>query len=226
MPAEGHVTPQFVLVIGGSPPNRAVLERLDRDRFVIAIDSGLDHARALGLAVDLVVGDFDSVSAPALAAAEEANVPIERHPTAKDAIDTELGVDAALARGAERIVIVGGGGDRLDHLLAGLLLLDHPKLAGVDVEAWIGSAWLRAVQGPDQAAITGPIGAYLSILPIHGPASGVTTGGLRYPLAGEPLYPGSSRGVSNEIASSPACVRVDTGALLVIVPYALEEPGR
>jgi thiamine pyrophosphokinase len=220
------VSSQFVLVIGGSPPEPAVVDRLDRDRFVIAADSGLDHAAALGLAVDLVVGDLDSVSPDALSAAEAAGVPIERHPVAKDAIDTELAVDAALARDAERIVVVGGGGDRLDHLLAGLLLLAHPKLAGVDIQAWLGPAWVRPVQGPAQAVIVGPVGAYLTLLPVHGAAIGVTTGGLRYPLAGEPLHPGSSRGVSNEIAASPACVRVDGGALLVIVPYALGEANR
>jgi thiamine pyrophosphokinase len=180
----------------------------------------------LGLGVDLVVGDLDSVSAAALAAASASGVAIERHPIAKDAIDTELAIDAAVARGAERITVVGGGGDRLDHLLAGLLLLTHPKLAGLAVEAWLGPAWLRALQGPTQAAITGPIGAYLSLLPVHGPAHGITTGGLRYPLDNEPLYPGSSRGVSNEIVAPSACVRVEDGALLVIVPYALPEADR
>ena len=74
MPAEGLVHQQHVVVIGGSPPHPGVVERLDRDRFVIAADSGLDHARALGLAVDLVVGDFDSVTPDALAAAEAAGV--------------------------------------------------------------------------------------------------------------------------------------------------------
>ena len=220
------MSPQFVLVIGGSPPEPAVVDLLDRDRFVIAADSGLDHARTLGLDVDLVVGDLDSVSPGALVAAETDGVPIERHPAAKDASDTELAVDAALARGAERIAVVGGGGDRLDQLLAGLLLLAHPKLAGVDVQAWLGPAWVRPLQGPDQAMITGPIGAYLTLLPVHGPATGVTTGGLRYPLAGEPPHAGSSRGVSNEIAALPACVRVVHGALLVIVPYALGEATR
>jgi thiamine pyrophosphokinase len=220
------VSPQFVLVIGGSPPNRAVVERLDRDRYVIAADSGLDYANTLGLSVDLVVGDLDSVSAAALAAASASGVAIERHPVAKDAIDTALAIDAAVVRGAERITVVGGGGDRLDHLLAGLLLLAHPKLADVAVEAWLGPAWLRALQGPTQADVTGPIGAYLSLLPVHGPALGVTTGGLRYPLDNEPLYPGSSRGVSNEIVAPSACVRVEDGALLVIVPYALSEADR
>ncbi len=213
--------PQFVIVVGGSPPHPGVVHHLADDRFVIAADSGLDHADALGLAVDLVVGDLDSVTPGALAAASAAGVPIERHRPDKEAIDTELAVEAALARGAHRLVVLSGGGDRLDHVLAGLFVLAHPMLAGLDVQAWAGPAWLRAVQGPASTSIEGPAGAYVSLLPLHGRADGVTTGGLRYPLHGEPLHPGSSRGISNELAGGPACVSLEHGALLVVVPNAL-----
>jgi thiamine pyrophosphokinase len=211
----------FVVVIGGAAPHPEVAARLPADGFVIAADSGLDHARALGLDVDVVVGDFDSVSAEALAAAEEAGAAIERHPVAKDAIDTELALQAAVTRGGEHIVLVTGGGDRLDHLLAGLLVLAHPMLRAVVVEAWVGDAHVRALQGPGRAEIHGPADAYVSLLPVHGVADGVTTAGLRYPLHGEPLLAGSSRGVSNEFLGGPACVDLQRGALLIVAPHAL-----
>jgi thiamine pyrophosphokinase len=195
--------------------------RLPDDRFLIAADSGLDHARALGLHVDLVVGDLDSVSPDALADAEATGVSVERHPTAKDAIDTELAIEAALARGAGRIVVVGGGGDRLDQLLGGLFVLTHPMLRAAVVEAWIGAAYVRALQGPASADLDGPAGDYVSLLPVHGPADGVGSDGLRYPLRGETLHAGSSRGVSNEFVGSPACVSLERGSLLIVVPYAL-----
>jgi thiamine pyrophosphokinase len=215
----------FVVVTGGSPPHRGVTAQLPADRFVIAADSGLDHARLLGLPVDLLVGDLDSVSSAGLAAAENDGVPIERHPTAKDAIDTELALEAAVARGAQRIVVVTGGGDRLDQVLAGLLVLVHPTLQGAVVEAWIGDAYVRALQGPAQAELDGPEAAYVSLVPVQGTAEGVVTDGLRYPLLAEPLYAGSSRGISNEFLGGPACVSLDRGALLVVVPYALGGPS-
>jgi thiamine pyrophosphokinase len=224
--ASGGIMQQaFVVVTGGSPPNRGGTEHLPADRFVIAADSGLDHAHRLGLRVDLLVGDLDSVSSAGLAAAENDGVPIERHPTEKDAIDTELALEAAVARGAERIVVVTGGGDRLDHVLAGLLVLVHPIVRDAVVEAWIGEAYVRALQGPARAELDGPAGAYVSLVPVHGTAEGVVTGGLRYPLRAEPLSASSSRGISNEFLGGPACVSLERGALLVVVPYALGGPS-
>jgi thiamine pyrophosphokinase len=211
----------FVVVIGGSAPHPGVVARLPHDRFVIAADSGLDHARGLDIDVDLVVGDFDSVSIDGLAAAERAGVSIERHPAAKEAIDTELALEAAVTRGARSIVLVAGGGDRLDHLLAGVLALAHPMLRTATVEAWVGEAYVRALQGPARAELEGPAGAYVSLLAVLGPADGITTSGLRYPLHAEPLEPGSSRGVSNEFLGGAACVSVERGALLLIVPHVL-----
>src|SRR5258708_30199321 len=52
---------------GGDRPPGAVTARLPAAALVIAADSGLDHAAALGRAVDLVVGDPDSVDLELLA---------------------------------------------------------------------------------------------------------------------------------------------------------------
>ena len=58
---------------------------------------------------------------------------VERHPADKDATDLELALRRARAtRGAQRIVVVGGGGGRLDHFLANALLLARRRLAGLE----------------------------------------------------------------------------------------------
>lgn len=210
-----------VVVTGGAPPHPGVVERLPHPVTVVAADSGLDHALTLGLPVDVVVGDLDSVSARALAEAEDAGIPVERHATDKDAVDTELAIAAALARGAERLVVVAGAGDRLDHLLASLALLTQPALRGVRVEAYVGEAHAVALQGPGVVELDGAAGELVSLLPAHGNAQGVTTAGLRFPLTGETLVSWASRGVSNVLLGGTATVQLERGALLVVRPFAL-----
>ena len=51
-----------LVVAGGEAPTPALLAGVGTWDLAVAADSGLDHAAALGVAVDLVVGDLDSVS--------------------------------------------------------------------------------------------------------------------------------------------------------------------
>ena len=54
--------------------------------------------------------------------------------------------------------------------------------------------------------------------PLHGPADGIRTEGLAYPLDGETLEPGSTRGVSNVFVGETAYVSVKRGVLLAVFP--------
>jgi thiamine pyrophosphokinase len=191
---------------------------------VVAADSGLDFALALGVHVDLLVGDLDSVSPAALAVAEAAGVPIERHPTDKDFTDAELALRAAVARGPDHLVVVSGVGDRLDHSLGALTALAHPSLTHLAVEAYWGEAHVQVLRGPASRTLSGDPGDIVSLLALVGDAAGITTSGLRYPLTDEPLIAGTSRGVSNEFLVAHPRVDVRHGSLFVIVPYALRKP--
>jgi thiamine pyrophosphokinase len=59
-----------------------------------------------------------------------------------------------------------------------------------------------------------------SLLAVGGPALGVQTSGLRFPLHNETLHPGSTRGLSNEFLELDARVSLDNGVLLVVLPNA------
>jgi thiamine pyrophosphokinase len=212
-----------LVVSGGLLPDAAAVGPLPAAALVIAADSGLEHAAVLGLCVDVLVGDLDSASARAVSAAEAAGVRIERHPVAKDATDLELALDYALAAGATRVTVISGGaGERLDHHLAELVLLAAARFAPLHLDARIGSARAVAIHGGDDISLTGAPGAVLSLLALGGPATGLTTSGVRWPLSADTLEPGSTRGISNEIVSSPVRVRLESGSLLVVGTHPLE----
>jgi thiamine pyrophosphokinase len=205
-----------IVFAGGDRPPPRVLEGLDHADLVIAADSGLEHALALGVHVDLVVGDLVSVTPASLALARAAGTSVEQHPEAKDFTDLELALDAARVRGARRVVVLGGSGGRVDHFFANLLALARPELGELRVEARLGDADVVVVR--TEVTITGTPGQLVSLLPVGGPAHRVTTVGLRYPLRGETLHPGSTRGVSNELLDTEAQVSLTGGVLLAVLP--------
>jgi thiamine pyrophosphokinase len=220
MPAEERVEHELVVVVAGGDATRSAVA-VPAGTPVIAADGGLDRAFALGLDVQLAVGDFDSATPGAVAAAEAAGVRLVRHPRAKDATDLELALDTAAALQPRRILVVGSDGGRLDHLLAGLLLLGSERYAAFEVDAALGRATAHVVRR--ERRLAGAPGELVTLLALHGPAEGVVAEGVAFPLCGETLEPGSSRGVSNVFVSGQARIAVASGTLLVLRPGLVEE---
>jgi thiamine pyrophosphokinase len=213
--------PVAIVFAGSQPVAPAVREWLPAAADVIAADSGLRVAEALGFHVHHLVGDLDSADPAAVEAAAARGTTVDRHPPEKDATDLELALGAAVARGARRILVVDGGGDRLDHLLGNFLLLGSDAFDGVQVEAYSGTARILLARGGDApVTIGGALGSFVTLLPVGGPALGITTRGLRYRLSGEDLQPGTTRGISNELAAHTGSVQLEAGVLLVVQPFA------
>ena len=124
-------------------------------------------------------------------------------------------------------MLVGGHGGRLDHALATMGALAAVAAPGRRVEAWMGPAHVAVTV--DEAPIAGRVGELVSLVPLGGAVDGVTTTGLRWPLAGAHLPFGSTWGVSNEVVAEAAGVSVTGGVLAVVRPHALapehDDPG-
>ena len=95
-------------------------------------------------------------------------------------------------------------------------MLASDAYAGIELEAPLGTGRVPVIR--DRATLRGRPDALLSLLAAHGPAHGVTTEGLLYPLRGETLHPGSTRGVSNRFVAAEAVVALTRGVLLAVVP--------
>jgi len=202
---------QTIVVAGGARDLDAVPAGWS-GAFVIAADSGVDFALALGLHVDVAVGDFDSVSPDGLQRVRADGGRVESHPSAKDQTDLELALHGAMRQGATDLLVLGVGGGRLDHLMANLLLLASPEYAPCRVRAVAGCTRVHVVRGGQPATeLRGELGELLSLL-------AVTTRGLLYSLHGEALAAGTSRGVSNVVESTPTSVELEDGTLLAIFP--------
>ena len=202
---------RHVLVITGGPLPRG-LGALPQADLVIAADEGIDNAQRLGLTVDLLVGDLDSASPGAPDTART----VQRHPVDKDETDLELALAAAIDAGAASATVVATVGGRTDHALGNLLVLAAERWSALRINVRIDGA--RAWVVRDLVRFEGGTDDLVSLLAVGGPATGLTTTGLAWPLDGATLAPGVGLGLSNRMTGSVAEVSVGTGTVLVIAP--------
>lgn len=213
------------IVLSGAATPQGLATALEQfpDAAIVAADSGLAAAVALGVGVTVVVGDFDSVDRDQLDAAHRQGAAVERYSCEKDATDIELAVHTAVARGATSVCVVDSTHGRLDHFLATTSFLASPTLACTEITARIDDTHVLVVRAGRAQSVPAPLGATVSLVPAGGDAVGVTTMGLRYPLTAETLRVGTTRGVSNIVDEPGANVVLERGTLLLVVPDASTE---
>ncbi|HHW14212.1 MAG TPA: thiamine diphosphokinase [Firmicutes bacterium] len=218
------------------------VDLLRRAEMVIAADGGVRYAWVAGRRADVAVGDWDSLEREScgkealgmnrealLAGSRVVSVPRE-----KDETDLELALREALRSGCRELVFLGALGGRLDQTLANVQLLVEAVLHGVRASIVDGPRRVYALSGGDndergtacaELEVEGQPGEYLSLLAVTPVVSGVWAEGVKYPLRGEDLHFGRTRGISNEFLDERARVQVGKGVLLVVVPGE-RPPGR
>ena len=102
---------------------------------VLETEAGLHGAIDLGLRVNVVIGDMDSVDKAVLAAVEANGTTVTQLPRDKDSTDAELALLKAVEMGATKIVLITKGGGRLDHELGVFAVLQNPNLRHCTIQA-------------------------------------------------------------------------------------------
>ncbi len=198
-----------VIISGGSISDYCrVKKHIKEEDVIICADSGYIHAKNMGIKVDYVVGDFDSVGAIPL------DVKTIQYPTKKDLTDTEIAVEHGRKLGFQNFLIIGATGSRMDHTLSNILMLKEFLDRG---------EYAEIIDGYNKIMITNSClhlfefkGATVSLLPLQD-CYGVTTNNLEYELNDAVLYVGKGRGVSNVMTKDEAKVSIKTGILFVMV---------
>ncbi len=211
-----------VLILANGELNKpdVLRNRIHAETFdlICAADAGARHADALNVTLNAIIGDMDSLSD--LKPGINCHTKLISYPVEKNEIDLELALLYAAEKGADRIVIAGFMGGRMDMTLANILLLTHTSLNSCRIEIWHEqqTGWVIKPPGAD---IHGQPGDTVSLIPVAGRVSGVTNTGFKYPLSNETLMPGKTRGISNQLEKTCAHVEFSEGILMVI-----HTPGR
>ena len=178
---------------------------------LIAADGGANFALNAGIVPDAVIGDFDSVSAAALAPVPETR---RLHVAEQDSTDFEK----CLSR-IEAPMILGVGllDGRMDHALATLSVLTrYPGkrclLLGEEDVAFLAPATLR---------LSLEVGQRLSLFPMA-PVTGRSEG-LQWPIDGIGFAPDGAIGTSNRVCARQVRLEFDAPKMIVMLPRAAAE---
>lgn len=201
----------FVYTAGNIYPDH-ITERPKDGDLVIAADAGYLNAQKCGVVPNVLLGDFDSFELPDDISDD---TEVFQFPTEKDDTDTQLAVRAALDRGANEIVIVGGLDGRLDHTLSLLAILED--LDARHVHALVTSGMNRArFLRNNSTLIPRSKFRYLSLIAADPIVKGVTVEGCKYPLQKAKLSRRKQYAISNELVGNCALIDVRRGGVWVI----------
>ena len=200
------------IYLGGSILPENITEHPRSDDLTIAADSGLLNAQALGERVDILLGDFDSLGG-------EVQLPRDAErltfPPEKDLTDAQLAIEAAIARGADEALIIGGLDGRLDHTLSVLGILEDAYGRGFRALALSGYNRVRYLVSTSTLLPRSGY-RYLSLLAADKKVRGVSVEGCKYPLHNATLTSRLQFAVSNEIVENCALVSVRRGAIYLV----------
>lgn len=182
---------------------------------VICADSGADALFSAEIMPNVLLGDFDSINTEVFDYYVQQGVKTVRFNTNKDVTDTHIAIKYAINQGADKIIILGALGDRIDHTLSNIFLL----------EAYLHLAHCKIIDGKNRIELindgtkkvySNKNYKYISLIPVSKKVVGVTTDGLKYKLSNATIHRNDSFGVSNEILQTYGTVSIRKGLLAVI----------
>jgi thiamine pyrophosphokinase len=190
---------------------------IEPEDLVIAADGGLRHLKALDIAPDIVLGDFDSLGYTPAGG--------EVHPVEKDDTDAMLAVRRGLALGCREFVLYGGmDGPRLDHTIANLQTLCFlaqqgagGHLAGIDFTATVIK---------DETVVFSPDCTGIFSVFCLGNDAVVTIRGGKYEADRSALTAAFPLGVSNHFVGKSVQITAHQGTIIAIYDKSNHFPQR
>jgi thiamine pyrophosphokinase len=175
---------------------------------IIACDGGLLHLDRLGITPSLIIGDFDSVSQELL----------DKYSHIKqvhldDQNYTDLEKTLHYLEPFDSITVIGALGKRTDHTLTNLILLSQYKgrlfYENEREKLYVLNSEEKVKVKPEQT---------LSLIPLNGAVSGITTVGLKWELKNGALDK-NFVGISNIALQDEVTIRHECGDLLLCLNH-------
>lgn len=208
------------LIVSGGEINLEFLYKYYNDNknsTIIAVDKGLKALHELNIIPHHIVGDFDSVDKEILSSyTNNSNITIHKYNPEKDYTDTDIAIKLAINLNSSCINIIGGFGNRIDHLLANIHILMHSLNANIPCYLLDECNKVCLINTTTEIHKDKAYGKYISLIPLTSSVKGLTLDGFKYPLVNYTMPIGISLGISNEIIDDIATISLSNGILILI----------
>lgn len=187
----------------------------EKPQYIICADGGARHLKRLGITPTTIIGDLDSIKSEELNYYKDKNIEIIQYNPDKDKSDTQLAIEYAMTKPLSEIVLLGVLGNRFDHSLANLYLLESIVSKGFKGSIRNENNVIYLINKEIQ--IKGAKGDIISLLPFTDMVEGICTSGLHYSLKNATMERKSPYGISNIFIDSTIKISIKSGLLLVIL---------
>lgn len=174
--------------------------------YTIACDGGYSYCKEKGIAVDEVIGDFDSLGYCPNGGVKFSEV--------KDFTDGEASVEMVKDKASE-IVFYNFGGNREDHFFGNLALLVKASLYKIKAKAVTNYCEIYFVD--KKINLKNVKGKTVSIAPFGNKAHILKGKGLKYSLDGLVFNADKTLGISNLATEDEVEIKLKSGKIFVFV---------
>lgn len=198
-----------LIIANGTLPHPDFVRALVKfAKFIICSDGGTNHAHALGIKPNVIIGDFDSINLPTKDFFKDVLQIIipDQYST-----DLEKAISYCIQEKITSIDIVGAFGDRIDHTTGSLGCF---KKFGKNIHIRMIDSVGELTSIQKEIHLEMKEGEKFSLIPLDR-CTGVSTKNLKYELENGVLELGVQEGISNEAISQNVYIRVDDGTLLL-----------
>ncbi|MCX6821829.1 MAG: thiamine diphosphokinase [Candidatus Aenigmarchaeota archaeon] len=204
-----------VIISNGKMKNKRFYRKLiKKTDYIICVDGGSKHAKKLNIVPRMIIGDLDSLDKPTQEYFLKKGVEIIRYNREKDKTDMQIAVELVMKLGFKEVLILCVFGDRLDHVLANVFLLQMLTERGI--ESKIIDEYNEIFLIKNSGKIRGKIGDIVSFISLTQEVNKIKTKGLKYELNNGKIKIFDTLGISNVLTKNTATINFKKGSLLVI----------
>ena len=199
------------LIINGGI-NTTERDQIGEFDFVVAVDSGAEHAYKLFLKPDLVIGDLDSIDEKTYERVIKDNIEIKEYQEYKDNTDFEIALNHVMNMEIKDVTVIGGEYGDIDHLFGTLFTI--VKLHTDENILWIHGE--QNILFPNSESIEIGINKNFSILPFSD-LKNLSISGAEWNLKNENVEFGKSRTLRNISRNKQIDISVSKGKFCLVI---------